>query len=267
MDLIADAKRLIAAGGTVALSLCMGVPALAQSPATATAPAKSAAAPAAAAVLPSADQILDTYVKALGGREAWKKLTSRVSIGTIEIPALNLSGAIEMHEKAPDQVVANITINGAKFSQGFDGAVGWSDDPQNGLREQSGTELAETKRDADFYHPLDLRQLYSKFTVTGAEKVDDRDAYVMEATAPEGESDKMYFDAQTGLLLRIIGHHHAPEGVTEFTEDLSDYREVDGIKLPFLVHQAGADSSFTIKFTEVHHNVPIENSLFSKPAG
>jgi zinc protease len=260
LNSIGDAKRLIAVGGMLALSLCMGIPALAQSPANRAAPATSAA-------LPSADQILDTYVKALGGREAWKKLTSRVSIGTIEIPALNLSGAIEMHEKAPDQVVANITINGAKFSQGFDGAVGWSDDPQNGLREQSGTELAETKRDADFYHPLDLRQLYSKFTVTGAEKVDDRDANVMEATAPEGESDKMYFDAQTGLLLRIIGHHHSPEGVTEFTEDLSDYRDVDGIKLPFLVHQAGAESSFTIKFTEVHHNVPIENSVFSKPAG
>ena len=266
MDLIADAKRLIAVAGMTALLLCVGVPAFAQSPANATASAKSAAAPAATA-LPSAGQILDTYVKALGGREAWKKLTSRVSIGAIEIPALNLSGTIEMHEKAPDQVVANISINGAKFSQGFDGAVGWSDDPQNGLREQSGTELSETKRDADFYHPLDLRQLYSKFTVTGIEKVDNRDTYVMEATAPEGESDKMYFDVQTGLLLRIIGHHHAPEGVTEFTEDLSDYREVDGIKLPFTVHQAGGDSAFTIKFTEVHHNVPIENSVFSKPAG
>ena len=266
MNLIADAKRLIAVAGVIALSLCASISAFAQSPANAPAPSKSAAAPAAIA-LPSADQILDTYVKALGGRDAWKKLTSRVSLGTIEIPALNLSGTIEMHEKAPDLVVANITINGARFSQGFDGALGWSDDPQNGLREQAGTELSETKRDADFYHPLDLRQLYSKFTVTGTEKVDDRDAYVMEAAAPEGESDKMYFDAQTGLLLRIMGHHHAPEGVTEFTEDLSDYREVDGIKLPFLVHQAGADSTFTIKFTEVRHNEAIENSVFSKPTG
>jgi zinc protease len=247
------------------MAFAVSIPAFAQAPPSAPAPSKPSSTVSAAAT-PSAEQILDTYVKALGGREAWKKLTSRESVGTIEIPAMNLSGTIDLREKAPDQVVANITINGAKFSQGFDGAVGWSDDPQNGLREQAGTELAETKRDADFYHPLDLRQLYSKFTVTGIEKVDERDAYIVVATPPEGEPDKMYFDVQTGLLLRIIGHHHSAEGVAEFTEDLSDYRETDGIKLPFTVHQAGGDSTFTIKFTKVHHNITIENSEFSKPA-
>jgi hypothetical protein len=206
------------------------------------------------------------YVKAIGGREAWKKLTSRVSIGTIEVPTMGLSGTIEMHEKAPNLLVARITINGASFSQGFDGTAGWADDPQNGLREQTGTELTETKRDADFYHPLDLRQLYSKFTVTGTEKINDRDTYVVEAATSDGEADKMYFDVQSGLVRRIVGHHHSPEGVSEFTEDLDDYREVDGIKLPFSVHQSSADSAFTIAFAEVHHNVPIENSEFSKPA-
>ena len=247
------------------LALALGAPVFAQSATTAAAPAKPA--PAANAVpTPTADQILDTYVKAIGGREAWKKLTSRVTIGTIEVPAMGLSGTIEMHEKAPNLVVARITINGASFSQGFDGSIGWADDPQNGLREQTGAELTETKRDADFYHPLDLRQLYSKFTVTGIEKINDRDMYVIEASAANGEIDKMYFDFQTGLVQRIVGHHHSPDGVSEFTEDLSDYREVDGIKLPFLVHQSSAESTFTITFAEVHHNVPLVNSEFSKPA-
>ncbi len=247
------------------LTVAVSIPAHAQATTSGPAPAKPV--PAAGTVAtPTADQILDTYVKAIGGREAWKKLTSRVTIGTIEVSAMGLSGTIEMHEKAPNQLVARITINGASFSQGFDGTVGWADDPQNGLREQTGTELTETKRDADFYHPLDLRQLYSKFTVTGIEKINDRDAYVIEAATSDGETDKMYFDVQTGLVGRIVGHHHSPEGVSEFTEDLGDYREVDGIKLPFSVHQSSADSAFTIKFAEVHHNVPIDNSEFSKPA-
>lgn len=228
------------------------------------APASKTAAASNAAALPSANQILDTYVKALGGREAWKKLTSRVSTGTIEVPAMSLSGTIEMREKAPDQLIATINFNGAKFRQGFDGTVAWADDPQNGLREETGAELSETKRDADFYHPMDLRQLYSKFTVTGIEKINDHDAYAVEAASEDGTIDKMYFDVTTGLLLRVVGQHHMPEGVSAFTEDLDDYREVDGIKLPFTVHQSNAESAFTIKFTEVRHNVAIESSEFTK---
>jgi zinc protease len=246
------------------VALVLSFPSWAQSAPGATDAPKPAAA-SAAATLPTASQILDVYVKALGGREAWKKLTSRISVGTIDVPAMSLSGTIEMHEKAPNQLVATITFNGARFRQGFDGTVAWADDPQNGLREETGAELAETKRDADFYHPMDLRQLYSKLTVTGTEKINDHDAYVVEAASEDGTIDRMYFDTKSGLLLRVIGQHHMPEGVTAFTEDLEDYREVDGIKLPFTVKQSSAESTFTIQFTEVKHNVAIESSEFTKP--
>ena len=270
LSFVRQARRLIAAGAiTLVMSLTMTLAttfaAFAQAPSSA--PPASKAAPAAnAPAMPTADQLLDRYVKAIGGREAWKKLTSRISTGTIDVPAMSVTGTIEMREKAPNKLVATISINGATFSQGYDGTVGWANDPQNGLREQTSSELAETKRDADFYHPLDLRQLYSNFKVTGIEKVNDRDAYVVEASSVDGGTDKMFFDVQTGLVLRITGQHHMPEGVTAFTEDLEDYREVDGIKLPFTVHQASADSTFSIQFTEVKHNVPIEDSDFSKPA-
>jgi hypothetical protein len=48
--------------------------------------------------------------------------------------------------------------------------------------------------------------------------------------------------------------------------ELTDYRDVDGIKLPYSVHQQTAQSSYTITFTEVHHNVPLADSQFAKPA-
>lgn len=227
----------------------------------------SAAKPAASAAIPSADQILDRYVQATGGRAAWQKLTSRHSSGTIEAPALNLSGTIDIFEKAPNRVLAVMVMMGASFRQGFDGTVAWTDDPQNGLRELSGPELAETRRDADFYHPLDLRQLYSKFMVRGVEKVGEREAYAVEATPPEGgEPENVYFDRGTGLLLRLVSHRHGPEGSEEIQQDFEDYREVDGIKLPFLVHQDSAGAALTIRVSEVHHNVPMDDSQFAKPA-
>lgn len=214
----------------------------------------------------TADQILENYIKAIGGRDAWKKLTTRISTGTIDVPAMNLSGLVVVKEKAPNRSVFTVNFNGAVFQQGFDGTIGWSDDPQNGLREQMGEELVETKRDSDFYHPLDLKQIYSKITVTGTDKIDDRDAYVLEASSGDLGTDKIYFDTQNGLVLRIVGQHHTVDGPATFTEDFSDFREVDGIKLPYTVHQESPSSTFTIKFTEIRHNEAIEDATFAKPA-
>ena len=116
----------------------------------------TAAAPAPA--YPKVDQILDRYEEAIGGREAWAKFTSRVTMGTIEVPSMNLSGTVMIHEKAPDKMLSAVIINGAAFQQGYDGIQGWTDDPKNGLRDQTGPELAEAKRDADFLHAFHLRR-------------------------------------------------------------------------------------------------------------
>lgn len=219
-----------------------------------------------AAVAPAVEQILDRYVKAIGGREAWQKFTSRVTMGTIEVPSMNLSGMVMIHEKAPDRLLATVVINGASFRQGFDGTLGWTDDPQDGLRDQSGAELAETRRDADFYHPLDLRRLYTKFTVTGTEKIGERETYVLVATVPEGsEPTRMYFDTETGLLLRAVSQHHGADGVTQYREDFEDYRDVDGIKVPFTSHQTNGDTTYTMTISEVRHNVELDDSEFAKP--
>jgi zinc protease len=229
-------------------------------------PATSAASAPAGPTL-TADQVLAHYVDAIGGRAAWLKLHSRVSKGTIEIPAWNnLRGSVEIHEKAPDSLLAQIILGGATFEQGFDGNTAWSQDPRDGVRVLSGAELDDAKREADFYHPLDLKKIYAKMTVTGLEKVGDRDAYVVEATPASGNPDKLYFDAQNWLLVRSVNNRHTADGVAVFQAEVEDYRDVDGVKLPFTVRQTSAESSFTITFTEVRHNVELADSQFAKPA-
>ena len=98
------------------------------------------------AATPSADQILDKYVAAIGGEAAWHKLNSRVSKGTIEIPAMSLSGTVESHEKAPNSMLVVVNIGGAAFQRGCDGTTAWADDPQNGLRTETGAEADDSKR-------------------------------------------------------------------------------------------------------------------------
>jgi hypothetical protein len=197
-------RRLLTVG---ILSLATSYAAFAQTPAATSTPQKTAT-KAAAPATPSADQILNRYVEAIGGRAAWKKLTSRVATGTINVPEMQISGTVEFHEKAPNRLLRVIILNGAIFRQGFDGTTAWTDDPKDGLRTETGAEFEDTRFDADFYHPLDLRQLYSKFTVTGTEKIGDRDTYVVEAARAGGDPDRMYFDVKTGLALRLISKRH-----------------------------------------------------------
>jgi hypothetical protein len=215
---------------------------------------------------PTADQILDRYLEAEGGRAAFEKLTSRVMTGTIRVPSMSLTGTVELREKAPDRSLGIVTINGASYRQGFDGTSGWTDDPQNGLRDQTGAELAEMRREANFYHTLDLRKLYSKFTVAGKQEIGGRDAYVLEAAVPEGgPPERMYFDTETGLLLRDTSQRHGPDGVSEFQQDYGDYREFDGIQLPQTIRQTNEGTLVIITVAEYHHNVPLDDAEFAKP--
>jgi zinc protease len=254
----------------VAMGAALGTAARAQTPPAST-PSSSAGPSSAAdpaAVLPSADQVLKHYVEAIGGRAAWEKLHSRVSKGTIEIPAMNnLSGTIEVHMKAPNSILVVINLGGAVIEQGFDGTTAWSDDPRNGLRVLAGGELEDEKREANFYHALDLQKVYSKMTVTGTERIGEHDTYVMEATpAGGGDADKLYFDTKSGLEVRSVNHRHTPEGSMEFSANIGDYKDVDGIKLPFSVAQSSSQSAFTITFTDIQHNVDLADSQFAKPA-
>lgn len=254
--------RIWLAGILLGACLCFAGAAGGQSSAAAR---KTPAGPNAPAT-PTAPQILDKYVQAIGGRAAWEKLKTRVSMGTIEIPSMSLSGTILVHEKAPNRMLMVVILAGSAFRQGFDGTEGWSDDPVNGVHVKTGEALEEMRRDADFYHPLHLQQIYSKFAVEGSEKINGHDAYVLEATLPGGGSDKMYFDQASGLVVRIETRVHTSDGVQNFVEDIEDYRQVDGVKLPFTVHQTNAESSYTIRFGDVHHNTELDDSEFAKPA-
>lgn len=247
--------------------LCMAVAvvALAQQK-----PADQAAKPPAAMpaqAMPTVDQILDKYVQALGGKAAMEKITSTASKGTFEIAAFGASGSAEIWTKAPNKTAIRLDIPGFGIVQeGFNGTVAWAQEPQSGLREKTGSELASTKLDADFYKPLRLKQLYPKITVKGKEKLGDKDAYVLEATPAEGSAETWYFDATSGLLARIDAERESPQGKAAVQNYLEDYRDVDGVKEPFTNRIVSPAFTIIIKLDEVKHNVPVDDTKFNKPA-
>jgi len=219
------------------------------------------------AALPTADQIIDKYVQAIGGKAAVEKLTSREAKGTFELAAMGVSAPFVNYTKAPNKSVFTIDIAGfGTIQRGYNGSVGWSSDPQTGLRELSGSELAQMKLGSDFYRDVRMMQLFPKMTVKGIEKVGDRDAYLVEGTTADGYTEKMYFDTQNGLLLRTDSEADTPQGKIPATVLTSDYREVDGVKIPFTMVEKTPTIEFTLKLDSVKHNLPVDDAKFNKPA-
>lgn len=216
---------------------------------------------------PTVDQVLDKFVQAIGGKAAVEKLNSRIAKGTFEIPSMGVSGTTEMFAKAPGKNSTVVDMPGfGTFKQAFDGKTGWSQDPMNGLRDMSAMELAAAKIDEDFYRDIRMKELYPKIEIKGKAKVGERDAYLLEAPGPAGSPDKFYFDAQSGLLLKTEGERDSPQGKAMLETFLEDYKEIDGVKLSFTIRINNPAISFTIKLSEVKHNVPVDDSKFVKPA-
>ena len=198
---------------------------------------------------PQVEPIIDAYVQAIGGRAAVEKISSRVSKGTFSgaYAGMAIDTPVEIDEKAPDKSVTLINIPGiGLMRRGFTGTYGYEQIPLMGFRELKGWELADIKLTSDLHWSIKLRELYPTMTLKGQEKVGAREAYVVEAIPARGVPTTLYFDKQTGLLLR--------------RDDLyfEDYREVDGLKLPFTVRSA--DTS--IKLTQVRHNVALDDAIF-----
>jgi serine/threonine protein kinase len=212
------------------------------------------------------DQVLDRYVEALGGREAWRNLTSRVAIGTFEMTDLGVTGTAEIYAKAPNRLMFALTVPGVGTTRtGYNGSVGWAEDPQNGLRALSGSELEDMKRDATFNKEMELKSVYPKMELKGTETIAGRSAHIVEATSDDDKTAKMYFDKGSGLLVRDEIMREGLEGLSSTETTYEDYTKIDGIYIPLTLRQKNSLLNFVVKIKEVKHNVAIDDSKFNMP--
>lgn len=202
---------------------------------------------------PTVSQIISKYIDARGGRAALERVSSRITTGTAEVKSMNLSGTTELFEKAPDKFILSIHVPGVGTMQrGFDGTKGWWQDSLRGLIELTGFGLEDARRDATFYRDLKLEELYRGLVFKGTEKVGDRNAYLLQNMSNNVGRQRFYFDVETGLLLRRDDTFY------------EDYRDVDGIKLPFIIREQSGDG-FNLVYTikEIKHNVVIDDASFT----
>ena len=220
---------------------------------------------------PSADEILDKYIQALGGAQRLAGLTSFAGKGTYEgYDTYHEKVPLEIYAKAPGQrtIIAH-TQNGDSNTT-FDGRAGWVaavDKPVHLLSLLPGSELDGAKLDADLCFPAGIKnalgQWRNGFPVT---TIEDREVQVIQGVAAGGSRVKLFFDSKTGLLSRQLRYTNTIVGTIPIQIDYSDYREVAGVKMPFhwIVTWTGGQS--IMELSDVQPNVPIEAAKLSKPA-
>jgi photosynthetic reaction center cytochrome c subunit len=221
---------------------------------------------------PSADQILDKYIQALGGAGRLADLTSFVATGTaVGYGGLGGNGDFTVLAKAPDQRSTLITFKDhperGDSIWAFDGRTGWIKTPRGLLGEYEliGGELVGARLEAQMSFPGRIKQVLDSWRV-GSRSVGDRDFLVVQGSGPRGFLATLYFDPESGLLARMVRYGPSPVGRIPTQVDYSDYRDVGGLKFPFEYKFTWLDGRYTAKLNEIKTNVAIDPAKFGRPS-
>lgn len=212
--------------------------------------------------LPTADQILDKYLAAVGGADALKKIKTRVQKGTID--AMGSQFPIEIFSEAPDKRISISHLQSGPSVTAFNGEAGWLTIP-GGVHRMTRPEREAARIDAEFYFPARLREMYKEFQVRPGEEINGHDTYLVSATAEGRPALLLYFEQVSGLLTRLTRYTETPLGRLPAQIDYGDFRDTDGVRIPYRWTLMRPSGSFTIRIEQVLQNVPVDESLFVPP--
>jgi hypothetical protein len=213
----------------------------------------------------TAQQVLAKYAQATGNKEAAEKITTRIFKGQ-QVAANEQGAELELIYAGQDKVLSTVKTPQGEIVMVLNGGTGWLKNPRE-QRAMDSVELARFKNFAASLDPLPLREPYPRLNYGGVGRVGEREAYVLRMMTPDRKRVQFYFDAQNGLLLRRVTTTETLLGLDPEQIDYEDYREVDGVKVPFMIRVTTLDnfSSSTRKFIEIKHNTAVDDAKFAQP--
>jgi photosynthetic reaction center cytochrome c subunit len=216
---------------------------------------------------PSADQVFDKYIQALGGAQRLTNLRSLSAKGTYSgYDTEQAKVPIDIFVKMPGQRTTIVHAGFGDSVRTYDGHAAWvaSADKPLPLMQLTGGNLAGAKVEAMVLFPLQIKQAFSQWKVTST-VIDDKEVRVLQGTNPRQAPVNFYFD-DSGLLVRLVRFVDTAVGRVPTQIDYADYRDVSGVKMPFKWIATWTDGQSTTQLSEVQPNVPIDDAKFAKPA-
>lgn len=214
--------------------------------------------------LPAGKEIVERHLKAVGGREAIMKHTSRVLKATMSSPMMPGEMQLEMIGAKPNKLVQKVSTPQGDMIAGFDGKVAWANNAMMGPMLLEGDQAEGLKQQADFYD--DAKDLSRFKSVETVDLVDFEGRKCYKVRLIEGENDETieYYDAETGMQAGQVAKQTGMAGEMEVTMVLQEYKEFGGVKSPtkLIVRAMGMEQVLTVNSIEYDK---VEPSVFDLP--
>lgn len=207
----------------------------------------------AAEKVPSIDEIIAQYTKATGDQQALQKHWALDLRGQCESSVSDESGPIQVIVQGSKLLMR---LNDGDLLMGFDTDTFWRHPRGQDILKVPAASIAETVAIFDPSRVLHWKEKFPQIRVTGTQKIDDRDAYVIETKPGDPATERLFIDRQSGLLIReeILAKQEL------FT--FADFHVVDGVRVPFTIHQATPGPSYSYKFVEAKHVAKVDEATF-----
>ena len=231
---------------------------------------------AAAAVfgLPAAaqtvDEIIAKSIEARGGEAKLRAVKAVRLTGKIEIGP-GMVAPTTMIIKRPGMVRMEFTVQGMTAIQAYDGKDGWSVMPFQGKKDaepMAADDVKELEDQADIDGPLmDYRAKGNTVEFLGKEKVEGSDAYKLKITRKNGNVETTYIDADSGLEVKSVTKTKMHGNEAEVENTYSDFRNVEGLILPFSFEagQVGSPQKQKIIIDKIEINPDLADGSFHMP--
>jgi photosynthetic reaction center cytochrome c subunit len=242
----------------------VATPVISEEPVQLAAEEKTNHAEGSATSLPNADKIIEKYLQAMGGAEGVARISTRLQKGTLTVGTAQFP--LEVLSKRPANRVTTVRFPNGESVTGFNGQIGWLSTPGHGVHEMSSAEVDASQMDAYPQFAMDPRQIFRELRVQQQEKVDGRPTYVVSGIRENRPPVQLYFDQESGLLIRLLRYVDTPLGLNPAQIDYADYRQEGAVRIPFRWTIARPGGRFTIQIDQTQQNVPIDDKKFAMPA-
>jgi hypothetical protein len=214
--------------------------------------------------LPSADDVIEKYTRAIGGAAAIQNVSSRVESGTVTF-GNGPSFPIEILFKSPSRQAMIVHLPAGDSSTVFDSQNGWFRSPAGPVLDMPPADIEGAKLDADLQFPITVEKTFRKLKVIRTERINDYDAIQLFATNSSGPPLELYFDRESGLLLRQLRFGSSPLGLNPTQIDYGDYKTFDGVRVPLHLIITRPNRTLNIQLLQVKQNVPVDDVQFGRP--
>lgn len=217
-------------------------------------------APTAQEVNVSAEEIIQNYIKAIGGKEAIDKINDYKMTGEMQV--MGQSATIEQSFKKPNLSSMVMSMQGMILQKmAFDGKVLRISGMQGSQDVTEGDEYEAVKNETGLSSELNYLTNGAKLSVEGIENVNGEDAYILNVDQ-NGKVTTEYYGVKSGLKLRNVQNNETPQGSMQIINNYSDYREVNGVKIPHGIEQSAMGQSMKTTIKSIEVNAGLDDSVF-----